>query len=94
MCVESRFGQASVKKKANTLPNQNTEFDKKKKRFKTKTEARKAAWVNMGLKRHRRHSAKISLLTSWARHISLATPSAPFKLVERINSLTIAKFSQ
>ena len=92
MCVESRFGQASVKKKANTLPNQNTEFDKKKKkRFKTKTEARKAAWVNMGLKRH---SVKISLLTPWARHISLATPSAPVKLVERINSLTIAKFSQ
>ena len=51
VCVESRFGQASVKKKANTLPNQNTEFDKKSV-SKIKTDARKAAWVNMGLKRH------------------------------------------
>jgi len=36
-------------KKAKTLPNQNTDFEKKRKRFKTKTQARKAAWVNMGL---------------------------------------------
>ena len=51
VCVESRFGQASVKKKANTLPNQNTEFDKKSV-SKIKTDARKAARVKMGLKRH------------------------------------------
>ena len=46
-CVYRVILQPSVKN-ANTLPNKNTEFDIKK-CFKTRTQARKAARVNMGL---------------------------------------------